>query len=247
MRSAPSLVSLLLALSVCIGASGCDRARTMLDDLRGEDEASEIDETEEGLKLEREKAELARLEAERELLEAKKAERERLEAEQRSLMLAEAETLVVKWADELEAKTLEDGSFEQHGGLTEEDPWGRPIRVWYSDTEDAESQTLEVRSAGPNGKMDDEDDVVRTRTTEIERGWWERNKLWVVIGFVWFGLGFTSAGGLTKRRHRKNGRENQGLDSTDVLLSLVHIAVAPLSMLFWLLVLIIEVIGEVAD
>lgn len=210
-------------------------------ELRGDDsgaEAGEVDDAEHRLRVERELAELARLEAER-------AERERVAAEQRRRALEAGDALVVEWADKLAADKSEDGAFVAYEGLTQADPWGQQLRVSYTDPEQ-DRQTLEVRSAGPNGAFDDDDDILRTRTTEIDHGWWARNKLWVVIAFVWFGLGFVSAGGLARRRHRKQGRDDS-LDGADVMLSLVYIAVAPLSMLFWLAVLIIEVIGEIAD
>jgi hypothetical protein len=236
------LRTVLICAPLVLG--GCDRAEQLWSSVRGDDEAqAEADDAksdaEQRLGLERELAELAELEAER-------RERERIEAENRRKALEQADALVVQWADRLAAAKQANGAFSRHEGLSDDDPWGKQLRIHYSDAEDQDSQTLEVRSAGPNGEFDDDDDLVRTRTTQIERGWWERNKLWVLVAIVWLGVGFVSAGGMRRRRVRKRGGD-EALDAADILISLIYIVFAPLTMLFWLLVLLLEVIGEVAD
>ena len=243
MRPSRALVGLAFAFALSV-TGGCDKAKDTWSSITKDEpsETSKQDEIEQALELERERAELARLEAER-------LERERAEARERVEQLEQGDALVASWAERLAGELAPNNAFVAHQGLTEDDPWGKQLRVVYSDPEqdDEDSQTLEVRSAGPNGVFDDDDDLVRTQSTQIERSFWERNKLWIVIGVLWLGAGIISAGGLTRRRHRKKGEPDQGLDLGDILWSLLHIMFAPLSALFWLLLAIIELFTAIAD
>jgi len=232
----------LLLLSLTLG--GCQQAQELVSSVRGSgataDEAepeAELDDTEAKLRLERQQAELARLEAER-------RERERVAAEDRRRELEQADALVERWAERLAAAKTQTSAFIPHQGLTEDDPWGGRIQIEYSVGPDPDSQTLEVRSAGPNGQFNDEDDLVRTRTTTIERSWWARNK-WIAFGvFMWIGIGSVSAGGLRRRRIRQQPDKDSSLDAADVLLSIVHIVFAPLALFFWVVVGVLGIFEE---
>ena len=245
MSWARTITLLLLFAPLVLG--GCDRAEQLWSSLGGSGEAEDEDEAEDErgeaqrrLERERQLAEAARLEAER-------RERERIAAKQRRLELERGDALVERWAEQLAGEKSPDEAFVRHEGLTEDDPWATQLRVRYVSTKEGERETLEVRSAGPNGTFDDDDDLVRTRTTQIERSWWQRNKLWLLVTIAWLGVGFVSAGGMRRRRLRRHGSEREGLDATDVLISLVYIVFAPLTMLFWLLVLLLELMGALAD
>jgi hypothetical protein len=77
-----------------------------------------------------------------------------------------------------------------------------------------------------------------------------RNK-WILLGvFVWIGIGSISAGGLRRRRIRRGHQGHSEdhtdsmLDVADVLLSLVHIVLAPVSLCFWVIVGILGIFGD---
>lgn len=59
-----------------------------------------------------------------------------------------------------------DGRYSRAPVSFSEDFWHRPYRVTYSNG--SEREFLEVRSAGPNGVFDDEDDLKIQRINEIE-------------------------------------------------------------------------------
>lgn len=245
------LLGLLMVTLVAVG--GCQQAKDAWSSIRGGDgDAEQAEATAEAKPDLEAELERERKLAERDRLEAERREREALAAEALRAQRQAADELVAVWADRLAQAKAEDGAFVQHQGLTEDDPWAKPIRVTYARDEDTDRQTLEVRSAGPNGSFDDDDDLVRTRDTQIERPWLERYKWWLLGGFVWIGIGFISAGGFRRRRHRKQESrdkvgEDDGLFALDLVMSAVHIGFAPLSLLVWLLILVIEIIGEVAD
>lgn len=242
MRSRASILSLLLIAALLVVVGGCDKAKQAWFSVVGDDEAEADTEgdVERQLELEREQAELARLEGER-------LERQRVAAEALRRELEQADTLVEQWAERLAASKSDHNAFAQHQGLTEDDPWARQLRIQYTSADDEQSQTLEVRSAGPNGRFDDDDDLLRTRTTQLERSWWARNKVWAIGAFVWIGLGFISAGGVQRRTRRKKGTQDESLDAADILISLLYIVFAPLTMLFWVGVTVIEVVGDILD
>ncbi len=98
-----------------------------------------------------------------------------------------------------------------------------------------------------NGQFDDEDDLVRTRATQIDRGWWARNRVWVIVASVWLTIGLFSAGGLRRRRRRKQTRENDHGDDWDVPLALLYMSMAPLSLLFWIVFIMFDVFGDQLD
>ncbi len=77
--------------------------------------------------------------------------------------IPEARRLVATWADKLDGQTAETGVYVRwpKDELPEDDPWGRPLRVEYSQGGVAEHLT--VRSAGPDGVERTPDDVAATR------------------------------------------------------------------------------------
>lgn len=74
-----------------------------------------------------------------------------------------ARSQVVQWAETLDARTTSDGVYVRHDAETvpESDPWGHPIRVGYS--RGGMSETLTVRSDGPDGTPFTADDIIETR------------------------------------------------------------------------------------
>ena len=80
---------------------------------------------------------------------------------------AETSEIATRLIDEL-AKTVDaDGRFIRRpdGALPETDAWGRPFRLSYRSG--TISETLEVRSAGPDGEYQTRDDVVATHTSRV--------------------------------------------------------------------------------
>lgn len=93
-------------------------------------------------------------------------ERSRLE-EQR---LATAKSMCNLWADKLDGQTTAAGVYVRWESetLPDNDPWGRPLQVAYSQGGIAE--TVEVRSLGPDGHSHTPDDIVAARTAVNFKG-----------------------------------------------------------------------------
>lgn len=173
--------------------------------------------------------------------------RERVAAEQRRRARETADALVAQWADRLASQTAEDGAFIPHEGLTDEDPWTHPLRVHYSEA-DADVQTLEVRSAGPNGVFDDDDDILRTRETAVERSWWARNGQYAPWAALWLAVGIASAIGMHRRVRSLLGKKSDApLGGWDVVLGLLCVVVAPLTLAVWILMFLASVFGFIED
>lgn len=87
---------------------------------------------------------------------------ERLEAER-----AAASAIAARLADELARETDPDGRFvrKSEGDLPDADVWGRSFRLDYRSGHLGDS--LNVRSAGPDGTWDMRDDVVVTRESKV--------------------------------------------------------------------------------
>ncbi|QEL13689.1 type II secretion system protein GspG [Limnoglobus roseus] len=75
----------------------------------------------------------------------------------------EARRLVAVWADKLDRQTTDTGVYDRWptDTLPDDDPWGRPLRVAYSQGGVAEDVT--VLSLGPDGKEHTDDDVLAVR------------------------------------------------------------------------------------
>jgi hypothetical protein len=78
--------------------------------------------------------------------------------------LDEARAQVRRWAEQLHGQTTDAGVYIRHPGnrLPEDDPWGTPLVVSYSQGGFAE--TLTVRSAGPDRALHTQDDIVEQRS-----------------------------------------------------------------------------------
>jgi hypothetical protein len=79
-----------------------------------------------------------------------------------------ARAQVKQWAEKLDARTTDSGSFLRHQGPTEPDPWGKDLLVSYS--HGGMQETLSVRSAGPDGVEFTEDDLVEVRSKMTLQG-----------------------------------------------------------------------------
>ncbi|HVK18319.1 MAG TPA: type II secretion system protein GspG [Fimbriiglobus sp.] len=88
-------------------------------------------------------------------------EREQRRAVEESVQAARS--LCEQWADRLDKQTTETGVYVRWEGetLPDGDPWGRPLRVSYSQGGVAEA--FEVRSLGPDGQSHTPDDIVTSR------------------------------------------------------------------------------------
>jgi len=83
---------------------------------------------------------------------------------------AEAYAQVSRWAEELHRQTTDAGVYIRHPAnqLPENDPWGTPLNVTYAQGGFAE--TLTVRSAGPDGVLFTQDDVLVQRSVVNFKG-----------------------------------------------------------------------------
>src|SRR5439155_16970122 len=85
----------------------------------------------------------------------------------REVERADTSETATRLADELAKDTDSDGRFvrKAEGPLPETDAWGRPFRLSYKTG--TLSETLEVRSAGPDGEWETRDDVVVTHNSRV--------------------------------------------------------------------------------
>jgi hypothetical protein len=81
-----------------------------------------------------------------------------------------AQALCDRWADRLDSQTTETGVYVRWKRETvpETDPWGRELRVEYS--QGGVAETLLVRSLGPDGQPNTGDDIVAHRMTANFKG-----------------------------------------------------------------------------
>ncbi len=91
----------------------------------------------------------------------------RREAEQRE---ADARALCNQWADRLDKQTTNAGIYIRWDGdtLPDNDPWGNPLRVSYS--QGGVSEMVEVRSLGRDGRTHTDDDIAITRVAMNFKG-----------------------------------------------------------------------------
>jgi hypothetical protein len=80
---------------------------------------------------------------------------------------AETSETATRLADEIAKEVDTDGRFirKPEGALAEADAWGRPLRLMYKSG--TISETLEVRSAGPDGEFETRDDVVASHASRV--------------------------------------------------------------------------------
>src|SRR5439155_9126093 len=83
---------------------------------------------------------------------------------------AEARSQVTRWADQLHSQTTEAGIYVRHPGnqLPEADPWDTPLQLTYA--QGGFSETLTVRSAGPDREFYTEDDILVQRSVVNLKG-----------------------------------------------------------------------------
>jgi hypothetical protein len=81
-----------------------------------------------------------------------------------------AEAQIQRLADNLDAKTTETGVYirVKEGEIKENDPWGTPIKVSYS--QGGVAEMIEVRSAGPDREFHSSDDLVAQRMAANLKG-----------------------------------------------------------------------------
>ncbi len=96
------------------------------------------------------------------LKESQEAKQERL------LKQEQGDKLVAEFSEKLERQTQSSGGYVHHEGLTPDDPWGNRLQVTYSQRWSKE--VLTVRSAGPDGRFETDDDLVRIRETNNVMG-----------------------------------------------------------------------------
>ncbi len=75
----------------------------------------------------------------------------------------QARQLVGRWADTLDHQTTETGVYLRYptDTLPDDDPWGRPLQVAY--TQGGLAEQVVVRSVGPDGQDHTADDIVALR------------------------------------------------------------------------------------
>lgn len=152
-----------------------------------------------GLQPSEEEQAAARRRAEEDKAEAARLERERVEQEAKQRL--EADHFVQEVAD-----SLKDGSgIKEPEGLVL-DPFGKPLR--FTSTQTWFARQIEVRSSGPDGKFDTEDDLVRVRSgmnpTGIFSGvpWWG----WGVLAYLVCGVLAVGIGSNVSKRRQRAGK-----------------------------------------
>src|SRR5262249_52220834 len=81
-----------------------------------------------------------------------------------------ARAQVTRWADQLHGQTTDAGVYVRRAGdqLPETDPWGTPLQIAYA--QGGFSETLTVRSAGPDREFYTEDDILVQRSVVNLKG-----------------------------------------------------------------------------
>lgn len=94
-------------------------------------------------------------------MEKKRAAAERLEV---------AKSQCNQWADKLDQQTTDTGVYVrwEDEALPDNDPWGRPLQVAYS--QGGVAEMVHVRSFGPDGESHTADDIVATRSAMNFKG-----------------------------------------------------------------------------
>lgn len=117
--------------------------------------------------------------------------------------LKEGDALVQKWADQL-VKTATDEGFPRQEGLIDLDPWGNPLRIDYR--QEWFNEIAIIRSAGPDGKYDTVDDLIRTRKASNPSGILHGINTAGWLGIIWISTGLLSflfAAGIGNNRRNK--------------------------------------------
>lgn len=137
-----------------------------------------------------------------------------------NVKLVDGDALVQKWADKLQPSP--GAKIVRHEGLTEVDPWGKHVRLTYTEAQGMDK--LNVRSAGPDGKFDTPDDLVRDRQAQADRVA-SHSSIWPYVG-IWLVLGLVALGLRGVRRANKpapvdhNAKKRGGFVSSSFILAL---------------------------
>lgn len=134
--------------------------------------------------------------------------------QERLVKTAAADELVNTFANELgEKKSKSGGGFAHHQGLTPADPWGNRLKVTYDQV--WATETLTVRSAGPDQRFDNDDDLVRVKETSNFGGILSGIPTGYAFVGGWLGLGLLAcafSGVLTYGRQRKTTRRGGAIN-----------------------------------
>lgn len=153
---------LFLSFLLFTGCNGCEGLKKKVG--LGNDEQIVESKEDKEKRLEEEKQ---KLEEEKKRLEE---EKQRLAEEKKRFkeqQLRDADALVQEMAEHLQKNATSKG-FTRIEGATELDPWGNALRIDYS--QDWFDEIATIRSAGPDGKMDTFDDIIRTKKTSNVNG-----------------------------------------------------------------------------
>lgn len=125
--------------------------------------------------------------------------------QERLVKTASADELVNTFANDLGGKKAKSGGgFAHHEGVTPADPWGNRLKVTYEQVWTKE--ILTVRSAGPDQRFDNDDDLVRVKETGNFGSLLSGIPTFYAVVGGWLGLGLVAcvfSGLLTIGRQRK--------------------------------------------
>lgn len=152
--------------------------------------------------------------------------------EETARKIKEADQLVQKWADSVEPSS--SGGFIHREGITEMDPWGNFIKLSYQ--QDWFNEIATIRSAGPDGKFNTADDLMRERSTSNSWGVLRGVPTWLYVVGGWLGAGLLAcvlAAGLKSRRRRRGKRRKTKQRLHPVAAAFVTVIFGGLSLLFY--------------
>jgi hypothetical protein len=152
--------------------------------------------------------------------------------EEAARKLKQADQLVEKWAGTVEPSG--SGGFVRREGITEMDPWGNYIRIrfhqkWFQ-------EIAIIQSAGPDGVFDNDDDLLRQRSTGNVWGILGGIPIWLYVIGGWLAAGALAcllATGLRSRRQRRGRRKKVKQHSRPVLAAFITLFFGGLSLLFY--------------
>lgn len=126
------------------------------------------------------------------------------EKEERLQKMLDADKQVNDLAAQLTEMTSPSGGFVHHQGLAPVDPWGNWLKITYAQVWSKE--LLTVRSAGPDQRMDSDDDLVRVMETSNLAGIVSGIPTGCIVlaGWLWFGLLACACSSLLCRGRRGN-------------------------------------------
>jgi len=124
--------------------------------------------------------------------------------------LKDGDALVAKWADKVQETATKDGfGFTKMEGLTEADPWGQQIKVYYR--QEWFNEIATIQSAGPDGVYGNDDDLIRIRSAKNPAGVLQGISTigWIVLAWLFCSLtAWAFSSGVGGRRVKK-GKSNR--------------------------------------